>query len=116
MADFSEVKGGDRLLIDTGYDSEGIVTVHKVTKLHFQLTGKIEKWSKRTGRPIGASGWHIPTAIRIATSEDIERVKANVKQANLIHRLRHDIQEAIAKATIEDLEELTAIVRRIESR
>lgn len=110
MSDKHLLQIGDKLVISPWRSSDYIVTVSRVTpKRAYYSVGSGEDYIKREIEGsvyVSASKWH-SFEIRLATQEDIERIR----RQNKILRLANKIENTVfRKLSLEQLESIHGII------
>ncbi len=109
MSNFLHKLGpGDYVVLRHGYhyDKRSLVKVKRVTKTQIILEDGL-RFSKKTGREIGASGWYAPI-VEEATREVIEEIKHENYKMRLLKFIRKNVRQA-------DLETLELMVQILKT-
>lgn len=89
MNNLENVKVGDKLLVVQGgvHNNYFIEVVERITKTQVITERERHRFNKLTGRAVGYDHWNGVTA-RIATTEDIERVRRQDQRRFILARIR----------------------------
>lgn len=108
MEALSNVRPGDRLLITDHRHPDAITIVEKVTA-KWVIGRRGERYRLGDGRLVGATTWD-STAAKVATEDDVLRVRAERRHRALVKELR-DIAAAASQLPSDRIERALAILR-----
>lgn len=104
MAQFENIKIGDKVVISRHFGGRSIATVKKVNKASFVVDcGNYDMtFMTLSGKEKGGDSW-TPTYAYPATEELIEKVKKENRKANYIYTIRHCKFEDLSYETLEQI-------------
>lgn len=104
MAEFENVKIGDKVVISRHFGGRSIATVKKVNKASFVVDcGNYDMtFMTLSGKEKGGDSW-TPTYAYPATEELIEKVRKENRKANYIYAIRNCKFEDLSYETLEQI-------------
>jgi len=106
--DYSKIKVGDKLLIETSHNGKAIDTVQRFTKKYIVC---IKRRFKKSNGASPGEAWYRDFIIKVATQEDIQFVKDEIEKKERYSRIYEFVTSSSADCfTLEQVKKITAII------